>query len=83
MPSLTLNVKLAKLSPDSSAGGVYLRLPPSMSALVTEAPAFTAVPLRVRAPLPEAGSVTMVTLSRLWPSCVSTSENWKSDAVKM
>ena len=62
VPSLTLKVKLARSSPDSPVGGVYLSLPPSMSAFATDWSAVTAVPPSVRVPVPEAGSVTILTL---------------------
>ena len=61
VPSLTLKVKLARSSPYSSAGGVYWSFPPSMSDRATDWSGVTAVPPSVRAPFPEAGSVTILT----------------------
>ena len=60
VPSLTLKVKPAKLSPYSLVGGVYLRLPASMSLFATDWPAATAAPPSIS--VPEAGSATILTL---------------------
>ena len=60
VPSLTLKVKFPTLAPSSPRGGEYLRPPASMSAVGTAWPAATAAPPSVR--LPEAGSVTILTL---------------------
>ena len=72
MPSFTLKVKLATSVPYRFAGGEYFRLPISAASTVFgRSPDPIVVPESVSVPVPDAGSVTILTLARLSPVSVS------------
>src|SRR3989442_1460900 len=79
-PSLTLNGKLVYGLPVLPATGVNTRLPALMLAAVITWPDVTAVPLRVRLPLP--GRLVIVTDDKVSPS-LSGSVNGKSPVLKV